>query len=111
MKTLNLRILICILAVFMAGGELSAQKKKKNKSDTEEKAKDPLKGLSLSSFKFREVGPALTSGRIADFAVNPENHSEFFVAAAAGGVWKTTNAGFSFDPVFENEGSYIGTVR
>ena len=111
MKTLNLKVLICILAILTTGLEVNAQKKNKKKNETEEKAEDPLKGISLSSFKFRGVGPALTSGRISDFAVNPCNHSEFYVTAAAGGVWKTTNAGFSFKPVFENEGSYsIGCV-
>ncbi len=111
MKTLNVKILLCLLAIILAGVEVNAQKKKKEKSETEEKSKDPLKGISLNTFKFRGIGPALTSGRIADFAVNPDNHSEFFVAAAAGGVWKTTNAGFSFEPVFESQGSYsIGCV-
>jgi photosystem II stability/assembly factor-like uncharacterized protein len=111
MKTLNLKILICVLAILCSGLEVNAQKKNKKKNETEEKTDDPLKGISLGSFKFRGVGPALTSGRISDFAVNPNNHSEFFVAAAAGGVWKTSNAGFSFKPVFDNEGSYsIGCV-
>lgn len=65
----------------------------------------------LSGMKFRSIGPALTSGRIVDLAVNPEKHSEFYIAAAAGGVWKTTNSGTTFDPIFDSEGSYsIGCV-
>lgn len=69
---------------------------------------------SASTFRglqLREIGPALTSGRIADFAVNPENHSEYYVAVASGGVWKTTNAGTTFSPIFDSQGSYsIGVV-
>lgn len=66
----------------------------------------------FSGLKFRSIGPAVTSGRISDLAVNPNNHKEYFVAAAAGGVWKTSNAGITYDPVFENEGSFsIGCVR
>jgi len=62
-------------------------------------------------FKFREVGPALTSGRISDLAVNPNNFSEFYVGVASGGVWKTTNGGLSFDPIFDDQGSFsIGCV-
>ncbi|MEP7195527.1 MAG: glycosyl hydrolase [Saprospiraceae bacterium] len=64
-----------------------------------------------SALKFRSIGPAVTSGRVADFAVNPHNSSEYYVAAASGGVWKTTNKGTTFVPIFESQGSYsIGCV-
>jgi photosystem II stability/assembly factor-like uncharacterized protein len=44
-------------------------------------------------------------------AVNPSNYAEFYVGAASGGVWKTVNAGASFQPVFDTQGSYsIGWV-
>jgi photosystem II stability/assembly factor-like uncharacterized protein len=66
---------------------------------------------TFSGLKFRSVGPALTSGRIADVAVNPNNSNEYFVAAASGGVWKTSNSGNTFVPVFDKQGSYsIGCV-
>lgn len=65
----------------------------------------------LSGLKFRSVGPAITSGRVADFAVNPQNTSEYYVAVASGGVWKTRNAGITYEPIFDNEGSYsIGCI-
>jgi photosystem II stability/assembly factor-like uncharacterized protein len=67
--------------------------------------------LSLGELKFRAIGPALTSGRISDFAVNPTDGSEYFVASSSGGVWKTVNAGTTFEPVFDGQGSYsIGCV-
>ncbi|PID68634.1 MAG: glycosyl hydrolase, partial [Flavobacteriia bacterium] len=50
--------------------------------------------------------PAFTSGRIADFAVNPDNPSEYYVGVAAGGIWKTTNNGTTFSPVFDKYGVY-----
>src|SRR6185503_2254343 len=66
----------------------------------------PLAGLRL-----RSVGPALTSGRVGDIAVHPRDKKIWYVAAASGGVWKTTNAGTTWTPIFDNEGSYsIGTV-
>ncbi len=71
-----------------------------------QKKPDSLKNISLSGLKFRAVGPAITSGRIADIAVNPNNFSEYYVAAAAGGVWKTTNAGVTYSPLFDGEGSF-----
>jgi len=45
----------------------------------------------LGQVNFRMIGPATTSGRIVDIAVNPLNKSEYYIAAAYGGVWKTTN--------------------
>lgn len=64
-----------------------------------------------NSLKFRSIGPAFTSGRVSDFAVNPDNTSEFYVATSSGGVWKTTNRGITLKPVFDSQGSYsIGVV-
>ncbi len=68
--------------------------------------KSLIKSSTFSAFKFRSIGPAYASGRIADIEVNPENHSQFYIAAAAGHVWKTDNAGTTFYPVFDNYGSY-----
>ncbi len=69
------------------------------------------KAPDLSALTFRSIGPAVTSGRISDLAVNPQNHSEYYVASASGGVWKTTNRGVSFSPIFDGQGSYsIGCV-
>src|SRR5205085_9087410 len=51
------------------------------------------------------------SGRISDLAVNPKNSAEYYVAAASGGVWKTTNNGTTFTPVFDNENAFsIGCI-
>jgi photosystem II stability/assembly factor-like uncharacterized protein len=67
--------------------------------------------LPLSGIKFRNIGPALTSGRISDFAVNPKNFNEYYVATASGGVWKTINNGTTYEPIFDGQGSYsIGCV-
>lgn len=77
-----------------------------------EEKKDPLHiKETYSSLKFRSLGPAVTSGRVIDIAVNPNNKSQWYIAAAAGGVWKTDNAGTSFKPIFDGQGSYsIGCV-
>lgn len=108
MKKTYLIALLC-LCTLLATDTFAQRKKKKEKA--KEEVQDPLKDVSLGSFKFRSVGPALTSGRIADIAVNPDNHSEYYIAAAAGGVWKTTNAGTTFKPIFDNYGSYsIGAL-
>jgi len=65
----------------------------------------------VNAFHFRNIGPAVTSGRVAALAVNPKDRAHYFVAVASGGVWKTTNAGTTFAPVFDGEGSFsIGAV-
>ncbi len=65
----------------------------------------------VNSFKLRSIGPAITSGRIAALAVDPNDFSRYFVATASGGVWLTTNSGTTYSPVFDGQGSYsIGTV-
>jgi photosystem II stability/assembly factor-like uncharacterized protein len=67
---------------------------------------ETLQGLAL-----RSIGPALTSGRISDFAVDPAQRQHYFVAVSSGGVWKTTNAGTTWKPVFDGEGSFsIGCI-
>ncbi len=75
------------------------------------KKQGPLSAKTFSGLKFRSIGPALTSGRISDIAVNPRNHHQYFVAAASGGVWKTVNGGTTWKPVFDKQGSYsIGSL-
>jgi photosystem II stability/assembly factor-like uncharacterized protein len=83
-------------------------------ADEPKPADKPAEATPSSPFaglKFRSLGPALTSGRVVGFAVDPHNRGHYFVAVASGGVWKTTNAGTSWTPVFDEQGSYsIGCV-
>ena len=72
----------------------------------EKKEKDPLSAGTVSKLKFRSIGPGFSSGRIADFAVNPRNHSEYYVGVAAGNVWKTTNRGTTWKPIFDKYGAW-----
>src|SRR5438876_2614640 len=77
----------------------------------DDKPADPMSSTTFSGLKLRSIGPAVTSGRVVGFAVQPSDRSHYYVAAASGGVWKTTNAGTTWTPIFDNEGSYsIGTV-
>jgi photosystem II stability/assembly factor-like uncharacterized protein len=95
-----------------------SQKKSDKKSEIStkeaekvEKKDDLYSAQTFSALKFRSIGPAVTSGRISDFAVNPNNSSEYYIASSSGGVWKTTNHGTTFQPIFDKEGSYsIGCV-
>ncbi len=63
------------------------------------------------SLKLRGIGPAVMGGRIADIAVNPQNENTWYVAVGSGGLWKTTNKGITWKPIFDQQASYsLGTV-
>ncbi|HSA57237.1 MAG TPA: hypothetical protein VLE53_16105 [Gemmatimonadaceae bacterium] len=68
----------------------------------------PVQAQSIDSLvvrgsRWRPIGPAAVEGRIADIAALPSPSRTFYVAAAAGGIWKTVNNGLSYRPIFENE--------
>ena len=72
---------------------------------------DPWAAANFNNFRLRAVGPAIMSGRINVVAVHPGDKQTWYIGVASGGVWKTTNGGTTFTPVFQNEGSYsIGHV-
>lgn len=97
--------------LLITSNHIAAQPKEKNKPVVAAVKQDTLKSSVFNGLKWRSIGPAVASGRIADFAVNPKNHSEWYVGVASGHVWKTTNNGTTFEPIFDNYGSYsIGVV-
>lgn len=104
------RFLKIIILILLIGGVAFAQKRNKNKEVAKEKT-SLLSSETLNGLKFRNIGPAFTSGRIADFAVREDKPSEYYVAVASGGVWKTTNSGTTWQAIFDSQGSYsIGCV-
>lgn len=77
--------------------------------------KDDKDGIfSSSTFKameLRNIGPAYMSGRIADIAIDQNDPSTWYTAVGSGGVWKTTNAGTTWEPIFDDQPVYsIGDV-
>ncbi|HEU4564513.1 MAG TPA: hypothetical protein VFS05_07690 [Gemmatimonadaceae bacterium] len=62
-----------------------------------------LDSATLAGMRWRPIGPANMSGRITDVEGIPSPSKTFYVAAAAGGIWKTTNAGTTFRPVFDDQ--------
>jgi len=70
-----------------------------------------LSDLNLNALKLRNIGPAFNGGRIADIDIHPNNENIWYVAVGSGGVWKTTNAGTTWQPIFDNQPSYsIGSI-
>jgi photosystem II stability/assembly factor-like uncharacterized protein len=65
----------------------------------------------FGALRLRSIGPAFMSGRIGDLAIDQKNPNTWYVAVASGNMFKTSNAGTTFEPIFENYGSYsIGCV-
>ena len=78
--------------------------------DQEKDEKTPFEKL-IAGLKLRGIGPAVMGGRIIDIAVHPTRPTTWYVAAGSGGLWKTTNAGTTWNAVFEDQPSYsIGCV-
>lgn len=99
-KNLSQRLVIYFAACLFAG--LAASVHAANQDTLAEAAK----GLSL-----RSIGPAFMGGRIADIAIHPDHKNLWYVAVGSGGVWKTTNAGTTWTPIFDDQPSYsIGDV-
>jgi hypothetical protein len=108
MRLTNLKHYLLVFLCLILISPLAGLSKDKKKAQPQE---DFLAKLSLSALRLRAIGPAVTSGRISDFAVNPKKKSEYYVATSSGGVWKTTNAGTTYQPIFDSQGSYsIGCV-
>ena len=80
------------LALLFAASPLPAQRRS-----------TPLDSLTLASFSWRSIGPADMGGRVADIAGIPSPSKTFYVATVAGGIWKTTNAGTTFRPLFDGQ--------
>ncbi len=71
---------------------------------------DPIAAV-IKGLPMRAIGPAFMGGRIAHIEVHPDDPRTWYVGVGSGGVWKTTNAGTTFTPIFDDQGSYsIGTV-
>ena len=101
------RITISVILIVLISFVIPATAQKKSS----EEDKSGVSSKLVSGLKFRSIGPALMSGRIIDFAVNPDKPSEYYVAVASGGVWKTNNSGITWTPVFDKEKSFcIGCV-
>ena len=90
---MQLRPLLVALPAILLGATLPAQTA-------------PLRTEQLSGLELRALGPAASGGRISDIELDPRNRNIWYVTTASGGVWKTTNAGTTWSPIFDRYGSY-----
>ena len=105
MKRFPWAILVLTLTV------LPAAVGKQAKDQTEEENGPRLAAKTFAGLELRSIGPAFMSGRIADIAIHPDDLSTWYVAVGSGNVWKTENAGTTWKPIFDDQGSYsIGAL-
>ncbi len=70
--------------------------------DAVDKKEELTEESIVKNLPLKNIGPTVMSGRITDFAVNPDDPTEFYAAYASGGLWYTNNNGTSFTPVMDN---------
>jgi photosystem II stability/assembly factor-like uncharacterized protein len=93
---------LCLLAFYFAFGATLAAQNGAQKSPLE---------TAFSRLEWRSIGPANMGGRIADVEGVPGDPNVVYVASASGGLWKTTNGGVKWTPIFEREGTIsIGDI-
>lgn len=95
-------VAVCLLSFALASLTLA--------QDSKEPVKSPIEG-AFSRLEWRSIGPANMGGRVADVEGVPGNPNVVYVASASGGLWKTTNGGVTWKPIFERQGTIsIGDI-
>jgi photosystem II stability/assembly factor-like uncharacterized protein len=92
-----------LLAAVAALSFLSTANMRARPAQSEPKS---LNAEVLKGLEFRSIGPAIQTGRVQDIAIDPKSPNTWYIATAFGGLWKTTNRGTTFTPVFDSGGSF-----
>jgi photosystem II stability/assembly factor-like uncharacterized protein len=94
---------VCALVLVLASYRPAAQSPAASQPDRIE--------ALFKDLKWRNIGPANMAGRVTDIDAVESNPAIVYVAAASGGVWKSVNAGTTWEPIFTSYGtSSIGDV-
>jgi len=95
-----------LLIVFLFGSAIATDAQNQQQADAVTKGKEVFGDL-----RARQIGPALMSGRTTDIELHPKNDRILYVGTAGGGVWKSTNGGATFNPIFDDYCQSIGAVE
>src|SRR5689334_7720854 len=102
------RVLAALLVIFVATPLAGQARNKRPKNQSAAAAPPPPSVTpsdadSLNNLKFRNLGPSVGGGRVAAVVGVPGDRDVYYVGAGAGGVWKTTDGGDSWEAVFKDQ--------
>jgi len=108
---------VCIISVLMLQNSV-LRGQSSDVGDSTASSSSPMEGGPVrlnpelfGELRLRSLGPTFKPGRVADIAVDPRNRSVWYLAVGSGGLWKTTNRGINWEPIFDQGGSYsLGCV-
>ena len=113
MKSSKLLSAFILLSVTLAAANAHARPQPEAAADFAEKQAAWQKHEALvesspyAGLKWRNVGPVVQGGRLVDMEVVPGQPYTFYAAYASGGLWKTTNNGHTFEPLFDDQVTLI----
>lgn len=115
MRPSNLPALACLSIVLAATSfDADARRPQAGKASTADavaaawQEHQALEDQSLfKGLAWRNIGPVVQGGRVVDIAAVPGSPYSFYVAYASGGLWKTTNNGVTFSPLFDKQATMI----
>ena len=96
-------LLVCMPIFLLAQVDRPAFTPAKERLKNVETRQQLLEKSLVKNVPFESIGPTVFSGRVADVDVLESDPTQFYVAYASGGLWKTENNGHSFTPIFDNE--------
>ena len=73
-------------------------------------AQSSIRSSTLGSMQARWLGPGTMSGRITSIDGVAGDGKTIYVGTAGGGIWKSTNGGASFKPIFDKYCMSIGAI-
>lgn len=107
----NLRQFSILIAVFLfEAGIISTNAQEIKPSSSKEmqeafqKHQEMFANTPFKNYPLRNIGPTNMSGRVTDIEVSSD-FKTYYIAAASGGVWKTSDNGQTFDPIFDHQGA------
>jgi photosystem II stability/assembly factor-like uncharacterized protein len=95
----TLKSLLCLAAAGLAAGSAVARA-----------AEVEIDSNTFGGLTARSIGPANMGGRIAAIDAVGQDPLTIYVGAAGGGVWKSTDGGLTFKPVFDEHAQSIGAI-
>ena len=105
MRSRSSLLVVCVLLFHLTAFLCMAQQSASNGQ-----TKSPVE-TALSTLEWRSIGPANMGGRVADVEGVAGDPNVVYVATASGGLWKTTNGGTTWKPIFERQGTIsIGDI-